>query len=146
MQTRKVAVDQVKIGRRIFAAGERIGGGHQVFFDREVFKHTATFHNVAQAVAHQLLWCQGCRGLAVEVNAAAFDHTVFQRQQARNGLERGALARPIAAQQRHDLPPWHGQRQAAQGLHHLVVDDLDVVDFEDVGRGMRGHGKGKVRA
>ena len=84
--------------------------------------------------------------LAIEVDAAAFDHAIFQRQQARDGLERGALARPVAAQQRHDLPTWHGQRQAAQGLHHLVVDDLDVVDFEDVGRGWLGHGNRRVRA
>src|SRR5690606_29750873 len=60
-------------------------------------------------------------------------------QQARDGLERGALARAVAAQQRHDLPAWHGQRQPAQGLHDLVVDDLDVVDVEDQVRGLLGH-------
>ena len=49
-----------------------------------------------------------------------------QRQQARDGLQRGRLAGTVGAQQRDDLPARHVDRQAAQRLHALVVDDLDV--------------------
>ena len=89
---------------------------------------------MAQTLAHQLLRCQLAGRLAVEENLPALEFTVFQRQQTRNSLERGGLAGPVAAQQGHDLPARHSQRQATQGLHHLVVDDLDVVHLKDVVR------------
>ncbi len=88
--------------------------------------------------------CGGDAGgvLAVEADAAPGQGTIFQRQQVGDGLERGAFARPVAAQQGHDVPARHGQRQAAQGLHDFVVGDLDVVHFEDVIGRLGHHGIG----
>ena len=143
MQAREVFIDQVEIGpARAGATTQRIGGGDEVFLDGQVLENAPPLHHVRQPPAHQRLRGDAGGVLAVEADAAPGQGTIFQRQQVGDGLERGAFARPVAAQQGHDVPARHGQRQAAQGLHDFVVGDLDVVHFEDVIGRLGHHGIG----
>ncbi|MNT05401.1 hypothetical protein D3C72_1400200 [compost metagenome] len=71
MQARKVGVDQVKVRLGdLRAARKCIGGRHQVFFHRQVFKHAAAFHHMAQSLAHQLLGRNTGGAGAVEAHGA----------------------------------------------------------------------------
>jgi hypothetical protein len=49
-------------------------------------------------------------------------------QQVRDRLQRGGLARAVAAQQRGDAALGHAQLTRLQHEDHVVVDHLDVVD------------------
>ena len=55
---------------------------------------------------------------------------VFQGQQAGDALQRGGFARTIGTEERHNGALRHPQRQAPKNLHRLVVDHLDIIDFQ----------------
>src|SRR5690606_29074403 len=101
-----------------------------VLLDGQVFKDAPTFHDVAHTAVYQVLRRYAGDVLPVEVDLTLDEFAVFQLQQPGNGLKRGGLASAIAAQQSHHLTHRHGQGQAAQYLHDLVVDHLDIGDLQ----------------
>jgi len=150
MQARKVFVDEVEVfagfagaraGARAcagaaaavaFAAStQRIGRREQVLLHRQVLEHAAPLHHVEEPRAHEFVRTASNGVGAVETHGAARHLAVLEREQVRHRLERRRLARAVGAEQRDDRPARHGERQPVQRLHCTVVDDLDVLDFED---------------
>ena len=89
VQARKIGIDQIEVRFDTAAACQRVAGGDQVFFDRQVLKNAPAFHHMAQALTHQLLRLQRRGGLAVEADAATLQLAVFEHQQARDRFQRG---------------------------------------------------------
>ncbi|CUI47771.1 Uncharacterised protein [Achromobacter xylosoxidans] len=130
VQPRKISVHQVEIGLGAGPAAERVGRGHQVLLDRQILEHAPSFHHMRQPGAHQVLRPRPRGVAAVEQDAPARQLAILQVEQARHRLQRRRLTGAVAAQQGHDGAGRHRQRQAAQHLHRLVVDHLDVVDVQ----------------
>ena len=102
MQPRKVVVDHGRVGLPP-AALERVAGGDQVFLDREVLEHMAAFAHMGDAAPRQQVRWHLVDGLAQVADRAGAQLADLQRQQAGDRLQRGGLARAVAAQERDDL-------------------------------------------
>ena len=138
LQARKVAVGLLGVDRA--AARQRVARGNEVFFDREVGEDVPPLAHMRQSRAGQLVRHTAGDVVAEEADAACGDDAVLVGQHAACRLERAGLARAVAAQQGNDLAFGHLDRHAAQRLHAVVVDDLDVLD------GQRGGHRGNLKS
>src|SRR5262245_45976881 len=91
----------------------------------------AAFHHLDAAAAHQFVGREALHRRAVEHDFAFGHLAAFGLQQVGDRLERGRLAGAVGAEQRHDVPPGHAERNALQDQDDVVVDDFDVVDGEN---------------
>ncbi|GAA2673605.1 hypothetical protein GCM10010412_054150 [Nonomuraea recticatena] len=54
-------------------------------------------------------------------------------EQARQGAQESGLARAVGAEQRDDRAGRHGETDAAQHEHHIVVHDLEIANLKQAG-------------
>src|ERR1700738_3035616 len=103
-----------------------------VLLHREVLEDAPALHHLEDAAADDVLGRQRLDALPLQLDGAARHLALLALEQTGDGLERGALARPVGAEQRDDLLLLHLEGQALEDEDHVVVDDLDVVDLEHV--------------
>jgi hypothetical protein len=60
-------------------------------------------------------------------------HETVLHEPGRSGLERGALARAVGSQERHDASGGHLERDSSKADDDTVVDDLDILEREERG-------------
>ena len=65
-----------------------------------------------------------------QVGAVQPDRAASRLEQPGDGPQRRGLARAVGAEQRHDLPGAHGQRQVAHDRRRPVVGDAQPIEFE----------------
>jgi hypothetical protein len=87
------------------------------------------------AAGHHLLARRGRPGGARVAHGAARDLAVFHRQHAGDGLERGALARAVGAQQGRAAALRHREVDALERQDHVGVQHLEVVHRQQRRRG-----------
>src|SRR5690606_36006695 len=117
------------------APARHVPADDEVLLDGHVAQHLATFHDVDEPAPHDRLGIATFDGLTLEPDAAARDTAVLADDQVRDGLQRGALARTIGAEQRHAGTPRHARRDPLDRENDVAVEDLDVVQLEQ--RGVR---------
>ena len=104
--------------------------GRQVLIDGQVGEDAPTLENLRDAGTHPLRRTEMADGLAVEAHRTLRDLARVDVEQPADGPQGGRLAGAVGAQERHDVAVRHLDGQAAQDEDHLVVDDLQVCDFE----------------
>ncbi len=126
-------------------AGGAVFAGHRadtdVFIHGQMLEHApALRHHHRAAVDH--LGPQRVGDLpAVEADVAVADKAVLRLEQTADGPQRSGFAGPVGAQQGNHIAAGHLQTHTAQHLHDVVVNHLDVVDFQQRCVGLRpGHG------
>src|SRR5690606_11722737 len=87
-----------------------------------------------QPARHALRCAQADDVLALESHLAAGDLAALRRQQTADGLERGALAGAVSAEEGDHVAIPDFQRDPFNGEEHLVVDDLDIAQGQHVYR------------
>jgi hypothetical protein len=70
-------------------------------------------------------------GFVHELHHAHGDLAALCAKEAREGLERRALARPVGSQEGDDPSLGDPERDPFEHEDHVVVDDLDVVDRQE---------------
>ncbi len=118
-----VALERREVAPRVPAHGEVLVHG-------QVLEHAAPFHHLEDAPADDVLRIHLLDAHAVQLDGAVGDFALLRAQEARDGFERGALARAVGAEQGDDLPLRHLEREALEDEDHVVVDDLDVGEPE----------------
>jgi hypothetical protein len=94
------------------------------------WKEPAPLEDLGDAPAHDVVGLVAVDARVVQFDRAA-RHLALQRvEHPGDSAQRRRLACAIGAQQRHDLPGLHPQRNTPQHEDHVAVDDLDVVDLE----------------
>src|SRR3954463_4144219 len=132
LEARKVRVHLVEVVADALAeCAARVGAREEVLFYRQVLEAVAAFPHLAKAALHELGGIEAIDALALVDDLAFSDVAALGAQQVRDGLQRGGLARAVGAEQRHDLPVLHLERDAAQHEDHVVEDDLDVREGEE---------------
>ena len=132
LETRKIGIDHFQIPvdiRRGTAAC--ICAGQKIFFDGEVLKAMPPFHHLDHTGLDHIGRITPLGALAPVGDAALGHFAPLRMQQVGDGLERGGLARAIAAQQRGDTPLGNAQAHAFQDEDHVIVDHLDIVDLQN---------------
>ncbi len=104
--------------------------GRQVLVDGQVSEDAPSLEDLRDAGPYPRRWTEVVDGLAVEAHRAFRDLALVDVEQAPDSPQRGRLAGPVGSEERHDLAVRHLDGQAAQDEDHLVVDDLQVCDFE----------------
>src|SRR5439155_3658158 len=102
----------------------------QILRDRERLEDLAPFHHLHDTEPADLLRIPAVDPPPHELDAAVGHLAVLGLEQPRDGLERRGLARPVGAQQRHDLALGDVERESLEDQDHVTVDDLDVVQSQ----------------
>src|SRR5207247_336971 len=103
---------------------------HQQRSDGERLEDLAPFHHLHDTEPADLLRIPAVDPSPHELDAAVGHLAVLGLEQPRDGLERRGLARPVGAQQRHDLALGDVERESLEDQDHVTVDDLDVVQSQ----------------
>src|SRR6185437_13189127 len=115
LQPREGLEDTFEILCDLAARAPQISAQLQVLAHAHVLEHFAPFGHLHQAAPHDFI-----RRLAPDRLAVEEDLSGAGLDQMRDGVERGALARAVAAQQGHDGAPGHLQRHVVQGLDGAI--------------------------
>src|SRR5262249_41018952 len=103
---------------------DQVGSQQQIFFDRHAGKGFLALGDLHQAASHDTIGSQAIDALAVESDRAA-----PRFEQSRRGLEKGGLARAVAAEQRHDLTTVDLEASAVEDLQAVVASN-QIFDVE----------------
>src|SRR6266545_1301881 len=130
LEPSEVPVDHLKVALERGTIAPRVGAGQQVLLHRQVLEDVPPFHDLHDPAPDHFGRTELVDRLSLELDAAFRHVSTLGSEQARDGLERGALARAVGPEEGDDAPLGNLDRHALQHEDHVVVDHLDVVDRE----------------
>src|SRR5439155_409132 len=113
-EPRKIIEAEIAVPLEAFLVAPRIPAHGEVLVHGQVLEDAAPFHHLEDSPPHDLLRLELVDALAFQLDGAIGDLAFLSAQEAGDGLERGALARAVGAEQGDDLPRWHLQREALE--------------------------------
>jgi hypothetical protein len=103
----------------------------EVLLDGHLGEDPPALHDLRDAALHHVGRVRAGQVALRDVDAALGDLAAVGDEQARDRPQQRGLAGPVRAEQRHDRTVGNLQGQAPQDQHHVVVDNLEVVDRQD---------------
>ena len=129
-QAWEIVVNLFQVAGDFGLVGAGVAAGEQVFFDGQVGKAVAPFHDLHHAALDQVGGREVLNFLAFQHDAAFGDLAALAFEQVGDGPQSGGLARTIAAEQGNDAMLWHFQRNAFEYQDDVVVNDFNAIDFD----------------
>ena len=125
-QTREQGIHALKVGVNLQSVVTDICTHLQIFCHGEAGEYATPFWHQRQAVVYALVRGDVVQGFAVVVNFSC-----RWMQQSGQRLERGGLARAVAADKRNQFAGGYGQVNAFQRLN-AAVTDFQIFNFQQV--------------
>src|SRR6266545_3703241 len=115
---------------RSMSLGRAMSAREEVFLRRQVVEYPAALHDLRDPQLDDLVRAATVDPRAAELHRARGDVTPLGSQQARDGLQRGALARAVGPEQGDDPLIRHLEGDPLEDQDRAVVDHLDVVELQ----------------
>jgi len=103
---------------------------HQVLLHCHVAENLAPFHDMYQPLANDIDGVGTGDVRTIKLNTPRRHTTILCPDQVGDGLERGALASAIGAQQGHALSSGDFGGNAFDSKNDVAVEDFNVVQFK----------------